>query len=107
MHVAELWRYPVKSMAGEPLSWADVTPDGVEGLAERMWPGHKLRIGDVVVQPVKLRGRCVMTTFDPDTLAQDLGVLRRIVEQFGGTMALDTAVIVPGRIAVGDQVSLL
>jgi uncharacterized protein YcbX len=211
MHVAELWRYPVKSMAGESLAWADITPEGVvgdrivqvrdarghmvtsrthhallglagslaadgtpfvnglswtspdaaatvrkavgddarlvrdesserfdvlplliatdgavaalgvdrrrlrpniviggvEGLAERDWPCRKLRIGPVVVQPVKLRGRCVMTTFDPDTLAQDLGVLRRIVQQFGGTMALDTAVVTAGRVAVGDPVELL
>src|SRR5256885_14494789 len=31
MHVAELWRFPVKSMAGEPLGRADVRPDGVAG----------------------------------------------------------------------------
>ena len=211
MYVAELWRYPVKSMAGELLPWADVTPEGlrgdrivqvrdgrgrmvtsrthhallglagmlasdgtplvngtpwtspeaaaavraavgddavlvrdeglerfdvlplliatdgavaalgvdrrrlrpniviggVEGLAERDWPGRRLRIGAVVVQPVKLRGRCVMTTFDPDTLAQDLGVLRRIAQEFGGKMALDSAVITAGRMAVGDTVELL
>ena len=211
MHVAELWRYPVKSMAGESLPWADLTseglygdrivqvrdgrgrtvtsrthhallglagtlaPDGtplvngvswtspeaaaaareavgadvvlvrdegperfdvlplliatdgavaalgvdrrrlrpniviggVEGLAERAWPGRPLRIGDVIVQPVKLRARCVMTTFDPDTLVQDLGVLRRIAHEFGGTMALDSAVITPGRVALGDPVELL
>ena len=211
MHVAELWRYPIKSMAGEPLSEADITPEGVrgdrivqvrdargrmitsrthhallgfagtlapdgtplvngtpwtspdvaaavrkavgddarlvrdegserfdvlplliatdgavaalgvdrrrlrpniviggvEGLAERDWPGRRLRIGSVIVQPVKLRGRCVMTTFDPDTLAQDLGVLRRIVQEFGGRMALDTAVIAAGRVKVGDPVDLL
>src|SRR2546428_12264037 len=31
MHVAELWRCPVKSMAGEPLGRADVRPDGIVG----------------------------------------------------------------------------
>src|SRR5256885_10677554 len=31
VHVAEIWRYPVKSMAGERLPWADVTPRGVWG----------------------------------------------------------------------------
>jgi uncharacterized protein YcbX len=31
MHVAELWRFPVKSMAGEPLGRAEVRPDGVAG----------------------------------------------------------------------------
>src|SRR5215212_4846218 len=31
MHVAELWRYPVKSLRGEPLSSVDVLPDGFRG----------------------------------------------------------------------------
>src|SRR5204862_2201859 len=31
MHVAELWRFPVKSMAGELLGQADVRPDGIVG----------------------------------------------------------------------------
>ena len=34
MHVAELWRFPVKSMAGEPLGRADFRPDGIVGLDE-------------------------------------------------------------------------
>jgi uncharacterized protein len=31
MHIKELWRYPVKSMAGEPLLAATLTPSGIEG----------------------------------------------------------------------------
>jgi uncharacterized protein YcbX len=31
MRVARLWRYPVKSLAGEPLEVAELTPDGVFG----------------------------------------------------------------------------
>ena len=31
MHAAELWRYPVKSMAGERLSCVEVTGDGLAG----------------------------------------------------------------------------
>jgi hypothetical protein len=211
MHVAELWRYPVKSMAGEPLSEIDVRDDGflgdrlvhvedghgrvitsrthprllglratlgaggdplvnghpwrapesaaavrqaagedarlvaydgperfdvlpllvatdgavralgvdrrrlrpnivvagVEGSAERGWPGRRLGIGKVVLALEKLRGRCVMTTYDPDTQEQDLSVLTRIVREFGGRMALDTAVARAGHIAVGDPVVLL
>src|SRR5213592_127044 len=186
MHVAELWRFPVKSMAGEPLGRADVRPDGivgdrvayvlgahgrivtartrprllghraslgmdgepqvdgrpwrapgverdvvaavgvgarlvlanglerfdvlpllvatdgairalgadglrlrpniviggVPGLAERAWEGARLRIGDVVIGVQDLRQRCIMTTFDPDTLEQDTGVLHRINREF-------------------------
>ena len=56
---------------------------------------------------MQLRPRCVMTTFDPDTLEQDPRVLRRIVRDFDGRMALDAAVLEPGRIRVGDAVTLL
>jgi uncharacterized protein len=80
---------------------------GVEGLAERGWPGRRLRIGEVVIALEKLRGRCVMTTYDPDTQAQDLGVLQRIVDEFGGRMALDSAVVSGGSIAIDDPVELL
>ena len=80
---------------------------GAEGLAERAWPGRRLAIGGAIVGVRKLRGRCVMTTYDPDTQQQDLGVLQRIVSDFGGRMALDCWVIAPGPVAVGDEVTLL
>ena len=47
----------------------------VEGLEERTWPGSTLRIGEVLIAVEDLRARCVMTTFDPDTLAHDPQVL--------------------------------
>ena len=80
---------------------------GVEGLAERGWPGRHLRVGTVVISVAKLRARCVMTTYDPDTQEQDVSVLRRIAQEFGGLMALDCGVVSGGRIAVGDPVELL
>ena len=48
-----------------------------------------------------------MTTYHPDTQAQDAGVLRRIVRDFDGRLALDCAVVEPGHIAVGDPVELV
>ena len=80
---------------------------GVEGLAERDWPGRQLRIGEAIVATRTLRQRCVMTTFDPDTQEQDVTVLHRIMEEFGGCMALDCDVLQGGRVAVGDPVELL
>jgi len=80
---------------------------GVDGLAERGWPGRRLRLGAAIASVAKLRSRCVMTTFDPDTQVQDLSVLRRIASEFEGQMALDCAVVSGGRIAVGDPVELL
>src|SRR5258708_14878543 len=58
---------------------------GVKGLEERDWPGRCLRIGEVLVGLEDLRGRCIMTTFDPDTLAHDRRVLTSIVERFGAS----------------------
>lgn len=85
----------------------NVVVGGVEGLAERGWPGKRLRLGEVVIEVVSLRDRCVMTTYHPDTQVQDPGVLRRIVRQFDGKIALDCSVVRRGRIAVGDPVELL
>jgi uncharacterized protein YcbX len=79
---------------------------GVEGLAERGWEGRLLRIGACLVRARSLRGRCVMTTFDPDTLEQDQGVLRDIVRRFDGTLALDSEVVRGGILNEGDAVSL-
>lgn len=84
----------------------NIVVGGVEGLAERAWPGRRLTIGDAVVAVRTLRERCVMTTFDPDTLEQDVSVLRRIVKEFEGTMALDCEVVRGGRVAAGDPVML-
>lgn len=80
---------------------------GVQGLAEREWPGRKVHIGEAVLKFAQLRSRCVMTTYDPDTLAQDHNVLRHIVREFGGTLALDTAILQGGRIAIGDRVEFV
>ena len=80
---------------------------GVAGLAERQWPGRRLQVGNAVIQAAQLRGRCVMTTYDPDTLRQDRSVLRRIVEELDGRLALDCAVLEGAVIHEGDPVSLL
>lgn len=80
---------------------------GVEGLEERKWPGKRFQIGEVVIEAAQLRQRCVMTTYDPDTQVQDINVLKRIVTEFEGTMALDCSVILPGNISVGDAVRVL
>ena len=188
LHVAGLWRYPVKTLAGESLSTAVIGPDGiagdrivrvrgpegvprvnghpwnsaaalalvkkaagddawleawteldrfdilpllvatdgavaafgrdvrrlrpniliggVEGLSERDWPGAELHIGNAIVRIDSLRGRCHMTTVDPDTLEVDAGVLRDIVRRFGNRLALNADVVRPGTVRVGDPVTL-
>jgi uncharacterized protein YcbX len=79
---------------------------GVPGLEERAWEGRLLRAGECLIAVRDLRGRCVMTTFDPDTLAQDVNVLRRIVRELGGTLALNCSVARGGTLRVGDPVEI-
>jgi MOSC domain-containing protein len=80
---------------------------GVEGMAERDWPGACLRIGKVLIGVQDLRLRCIMTSFDPDTLVQDKKITLGIYQRFEGKLALNCFVIKGGRIAVGDEVQLI
>lgn len=88
---------------------------GVEGLAERDWPGAYLHIGaegngmgnGVLIGVQDLRLRCIMTSFDPDTLVQDKTILPGIYRRFEGKLALNCFVIEGGEIAVGDVVQLV
>lgn len=54
MHVAELWRYPVKSLAGERLEVAELGPGGL--------------VGDRLVQVYDARGRVVTARTRPGLL---------------------------------------
>jgi uncharacterized protein YcbX len=80
---------------------------GVEGLAEREWPGACLRIGQALIGVQDLRLRCIMTSYDPDTLIQDKAITRGIYQRFDGKLALNCFVIEGGEIAVGDDVQLV
>ncbi len=80
---------------------------GVQGLAERTWPGKYLRMGEVVIGVQDRRARCVMTTYHPDTLEQDPDILRSIVEKFDGELALNCHVVRGGEIGMGDSVTLI
>ena len=80
---------------------------GIGGLAEREWPGACLRIGRVLIGVQDLRLRCVMTSYDPDTLVQDKEITRSIYRRFDGKLALDCFVIEGGEITTGDEVRLV
>jgi uncharacterized protein YcbX len=79
----------------------------VEGLTERGWPGACLRVGNVLIGVHDLRLRCIMTSFDPDTLVQDKEITRSIYRRFAGKLALDCFVIAGGEVNVGDDVSVV
>jgi uncharacterized protein YcbX len=79
----------------------------VPDLEERNWPGRVIAIGDVRIHAEKLRDRCVMTTFHPDTQEQDPSVLHRIIYELDGSTALDSSVISEGTIRVGDAATII
>ena len=79
---------------------------GVEGMDETHWPGAALHVGDAIIRLDSLRGRCPMTTVDPDTLERDPEVLRDIGRRFGGRLALNAEVVRGGEVRVGDRVTL-
>jgi len=80
--------------------------EGVEGLNERKWVGGRLRAGNVLIGVQDPRERCIMTTFDPDTIAQDVEVLYRIQRDFEGVLGLNCWVVSGGVMSVGDIVTL-
>jgi hypothetical protein len=85
----------------------NIVVGGVEGMAEREWPGGCLRIGGVLIGVQDLRLRCIMTSFHPDTQVQDRGITHGVYRRFEGKLALDCFVIEGGEIAVGDEVQLV
>ena len=77
------------------------------GTAES-WPGRTaIAIGDALIGVHSPRARCIVTSIDPVTGAQDLEVFRRIRQDFGGLMALNCWVIRRGVIRVGDRAELV
>jgi uncharacterized protein YcbX len=80
---------------------------GVEGMAERTWPGAILRLPEAEVSLADLRRRCVMTTYDPENAEQDPAVLRDIVRRFHGQLCLNASVTRAGRVEVGHAIELV
>jgi uncharacterized protein YcbX len=61
----------------------------------------------VLIGVQNLRLRCIMTSYDPDTLVRDKEITRGIYRRFDGKLALNCFVIEVGEIAVGDEVQLV
>lgn len=75
--------------------------------AEDAWVGATLRIGGAVLRVTETTGRCVMTTrAQADELPRDTTVLKRIGARNGADAGVYLAVERPGRVAVGDEVSV-
>ncbi|HZD69060.1 MAG TPA: hypothetical protein VFA45_09150, partial [Actinomycetes bacterium] len=87
--------------------------DGIAPHAEDGWLGRPVRVGGAVVVPRGHVGRCVVTTYHPQTAAHDLDTLHLLTRYRGdvdSTEALPFGVWAevthPGRVAVGDPVTV-
>lgn len=88
------------------------TLDGCEPHEEDRWIGRRLAIGDALVRVAGRVPRCATTTYNPDTGSRDLDTLR-IVKSYRGLgddgkveFGVYGAVEQPGRVRVGDSVTL-
>lgn len=82
------------------------TNEGIEGLVESEWGGHRLRVGDLELLCEIPTVRCGMTTHAQDGLAKDPSVLRSIVREADQNLGVYASVISTGQVAVGDSVEL-
>ena len=87
--------------------------EGAEPHEEDTWIGRRIGLGDAILRVTKPDARCAITTQDPNTGMRDLDTLRTLISYRGlreGKHA-DFGVLAdveqPGRIRVGDEVSLL
>ncbi len=90
------------------------TIDGVEAHEEDRWLGRDVAVGEAVVRPNGLAGRCAVTTHDPDIGVPTLDTLR-VIRAYRGDVPTDEPlpfgvwgeVVHAGRVAVGDPVALV
>ena len=84
--------------------------EGCSEHEEDTWEGHRLRIGEALVEVGEPVVRCAVTTRDPDTGERDLDTLRLIASYRGQGpggeiyFARYGRVVEPGRVRVGDLV---
>jgi uncharacterized protein YcbX len=82
--------------------------DAVGGgpVPEDEWVGCELQIGELVMRVDQRDKRCVVVNVDPATGERDPAVLREIARTRESCTGVYGSVVRPGRVAVGDAVTL-
>jgi hypothetical protein len=88
--------------------------DGVAPHAEDGWLGRQVAVGEAVVIPQGHVGRCAVTTQNPDSGMPDLDTLKALARYRGDVETTEplpfgvyASVAQPGRVRVGDALSLI
>lgn len=86
---------------------ANLVLDVSEARAEDALLGSQVAVGDAVLDVTKQIDRCVITTrSQPDGIERDLDVLRTINAAYGSCLGVGSMVVEPGRVAVGDHLTV-
>lgn len=86
---------------------------GASAREEDTWLGRRIAIGGAVLAVTRPDARCAITTQDPDTGVRDLDTLRTIIAYRGlrdgkhADLGVLADVVQPGRVRLGDEVTLL
>jgi len=73
---------------------------------EDEWIGSAVRVGGVTLRMDKRDKRCVMVNVDPVTSMRDPAILRAIARERQACLGVYGSTVEPGRVAVGDPVSI-
>ena len=79
---------------------------GDEPFAENAWVGKQVTIGGATIAIHEPDRRCNMITLDPETGASTPAVLKKAGELNNACAGLYCSVLVEGRVAVGDKLTL-
>lgn len=69
--------------------------------------GATVEVGEMRMRIDKRDGRCVVITIDPASGDRDPAVLRAVVTERDGCVGVYGSVVEPGRVAVGDPISVI
>jgi uncharacterized protein YcbX len=76
--------------------------------AEADWPGRRLRVGEVVLEILKMTDRCAATGVAPGAGRRDMDLVQTLRQNFGHIdCGVYARVETGGRIAVGDRLTPL
>jgi uncharacterized protein YcbX len=95
---------PLDPLRFRPSLLVEATDDAP--FPEEAWVGSVLRIGDLLMRVDERDQRCIMVNVDPQTTERNPEVLRAIGRERQACLGVYGTTVSPGRVAVGDLVSI-
>jgi uncharacterized protein YcbX len=83
-----------------------IEPTGDEPFPEDAWVGGTLTVGGARLRTDQRDPRCVMINVDPETTERDPAILKAVAQQRDACFGVYGSTVTPGRVAVGDVVTL-